>query len=79
MSEAMNNGQILCGSCWIELGGIDCRCSGADRSGQASLPDPVEGARPQGAGEAEAGQRTAGSCSGECAGCRCASAEGEGE
>lgn len=77
--QARLGDEVLCGECWIELGGIDCRCLGADRSGQNGLPDQVEGARPQGAGEAAPGQRTAGSCSGECAACRCGGAEGEGE
>jgi len=63
----------------MQSGLIAASGSSADQRGQASLPDPVEGARPQGAGEAEAGQRTAGSCSGECATCRCGGAEGEGE
>jgi hypothetical protein len=34
--------EVICGECFIEFGGIDCRCSGTDRSGQDSLPGQVE-------------------------------------
>ena len=63
----------------IQSGLIASSGESADRSGQNGLPDQVEGARPQGAGEAETGERPAGSCSGECATCRCGGSEGEGE
>ncbi|MCQ4282571.1 hypothetical protein NA633_05610 [Pseudomonas stutzeri] len=68
------------GAEWLAKSGLlDDAGAAADRSGQNGLPDPLEGARPEGAGEAEAGERTAGGCSGECATCRCGGAEGEGE
>ena len=63
----------------IQSGLIASSGESTDQRGQASLPDPVEGARSQGAGEAEAGERSVGGCSGECAACRCGGAEGEGE
>ena len=76
--KARSRDEFLCGECWIELGGIDCRCSDTDRSGQDSLPDQVEGTRPQGAGEAASSAAASVGCAGDCATCRCGCADGEG-
>lgn len=80
MCSSVNDNYDGVGRDWlIKSGLIAASGQGSDGRGQNGLPDPVEGARSQGAGKAEAGQRPAGSCSGECATCRSASAEGEGE
>jgi hypothetical protein len=71
--------EVICGECWIELGGIDCRCAGAARSGQNSLPDPLESKGSEGSRAAEAGASIARGCAGECAACGCGGTEGEGE
>jgi len=63
----------------IQSGLIASSGESADQRGQESVLDQVEVSRPAGSGEAEARAAAAGSCSGECATCRCGGAEGEGE
>lgn len=68
------------GAEWLAQSGLlDDDGATADRSGQESVLDPVEVSRTAGEGEAEARASAAGSCSGECASCRCGGSEGEGE
>lgn len=68
------------GAEWLAKSGLlDDDGAAADRGGQNGLLHPVEVSRPAGEGEAETRAAASGSCSGECAGCRCGGSEGEGE
>ncbi len=70
--------EVICGECWIEFGGIDCRCADADRSGQDSVLDPVEVPGAEGRGAESEGQGIALNRACECAGCCFGSVESQG-